>query len=186
MVIGSHRRGAMAALILLECLLLQLALLAPSTHAQMGIATTSVSCSPSPVAVGSNATCTALATGIANTPTGTVTWSSSAAGTFAPPSSTCTLASGACSVSYAPSSSTPSRVTITAIYGGDANNDGSTGTFSLAITLASTTPEFPSASIAVITLVVMATVALLSRRPRTKLVANLRGRGYSRRSCRFR
>jgi hypothetical protein len=170
-----RRRDVMAALILLGALLPQLALLPPSAHAQMGIATTSVSCSPSPVAVGSPTTCTATATGIVNTPTGTVTWSSGGAGAFSPASLTCTLSSGACSVSYTPSSSTPSPVTITAIYGGDANNDGSTGTFSLAVGLASTpstsstAPEFPTASIAVIMLVVMATVALVSRRPRTKL-----------------
>jgi len=178
MKMDSSRRGATAVLIALGALLLALS---PSADAQMGIATTAVRCSPSPVQVGSTTTCTAVVTGITITPVGTVTWSSGGAGSFSPTSATCSLTSGSCTVSYTPSSSA-SPVTITAIYGGDTNNDGSTGTFSLAVTLtsapsttsstaasSSTTPEFPTGSIAVITLMVMVTVALLSRRPRSNL-----------------
>lgn len=99
--------------------------------------TTSVSCSPSPVAVGSAATCAATVTG--NAPTGTVTWSSSGAGTFTPSYSTCILYSGSCSVLYTPSSSASSPVTITATYGGDTNNPGSSRSFSLEVVRLTTT-----------------------------------------------
>ena len=92
---------------------------------------TTVSCTPTPVTVGTPAACTAEVTG--NSPTGTVTLSSNSGGTFM--SSACSLASGHCTVSYTPSSVL--TVTITAVYSGDSNNQGSAGTFSLPVTKAS-------------------------------------------------
>lgn len=94
--------------------------------------TTSVSCSPSLAVTGSAVTCIATVTG--NFPTGTVAWSSSGAGTFTPSYSYCFLSSGQCSVLFTPTSSTTSPVTITATYGGDANNAaGLQGSFSFAV-----------------------------------------------------
>ncbi len=134
----SRRLDSFAAFILLGSLLLQLAVLPPSAHAQMGVGTTTVSCSPSCVVVGSSTSCTATVGGMMTTPTGTVTFLSRGAGTFYP-SSTCTLALGTCTVSYAQSSSTPSTVTITAVYEGDANNDGSIGMFYLVVAFTNAT-----------------------------------------------
>jgi hypothetical protein len=96
--------------------------------------TSTISCSPSPVAVGSPSTCTASVSGAS--PTGTITWASSGVANFSP-ATTCTLSAGSCAVNYTPSSST-SPVTITAIYGGDGDNTGSTGTFALAVGSSST------------------------------------------------
>jgi hypothetical protein len=93
---------------------------------------TSVICSPGSVVIGSPTTCTATVTG--NNPTGTISWQSSGSGTFS--ATSCTLSSGSCSVNYTSSSNT-SPVTITATYSGDNNNvAGSPGTYSLAVTLA--------------------------------------------------
>jgi hypothetical protein len=87
---------------------------------------TTVSCSPISVAIGSPSTCTVTVTG--ENPTGSVSWQSSGSGTFS--SSTCTLSSGSCSVTYTPSSKT-SPVTINASYSGDTKNSASSGAFSL-------------------------------------------------------
>lgn len=93
--------------------------------------TTSVACSPSPTPVGTSTSCTATVTGFS--PTGTVTWTSGGYGTFHP--SSCALASGQCVVSFAPSSVT--TVNVTATYGGDSNNVGSSGKAALVVTKAS-------------------------------------------------
>jgi hypothetical protein len=94
----------------------------------------SVACSPSSVFFGSASKCTATVTG--QSPTGTVGWTSSEAGTFT--ASTCTLSSGSCKVQYTPSS-TSSPVTITANYQGDSKNAASSGSFSLLVAKAHTT-----------------------------------------------
>jgi hypothetical protein len=86
---------------------------------------TAVSCDPSSVAIGAPSDCTATVTG--SSPTGTVNWSSSGSGTFS--SDSCTLSDGTCSVTYTPSEG--GGATITASYGGDTNNAGSSGTFAL-------------------------------------------------------
>ncbi len=86
---------------------------------------TNVSCSPSAVTIGGNSTCTATVKGQA--PTGVVTWASSVEGSFQPP--TCVLSSGVCSTVYTQSSA--STATITGVYSGDANNEGSSDTSSL-------------------------------------------------------
>jgi len=90
------------------------------------ISTTSISCAPSPVMVNSTSTCTATVRG--DSPTGNVTWTASGTGNFS--RSTCTLSSGTCSVSYTPSAP-PSSVKISASYGGDFYNPGSSASYSL-------------------------------------------------------
>jgi len=97
---------------------------------------TSVSCSPGTVAVGTPSTCTATVTdtaaGTATTPTGVVTVSSSGRGALG--GNPCTLSQASpglatCSVSYTPGASGSTRTdTITASYGGDAIHTGSSGT----------------------------------------------------------
>jgi large repetitive protein len=102
---------------------------------------TSVSCTPASVAVGDKATCTATVSdssgGSASTPGGTVSWSSSGAGTFS--SSSCTLdASGKCSVDYTPSAVGTGTHTVTGMYSGDAAHNGSSGSAALTVTKRST------------------------------------------------
>jgi fibronectin type 3 domain-containing protein len=76
--------------------------------------TTTVSCTPATVAESHTTTCTATvkdATVPSTTPTGTVTWTSTGAGTFTGGPS-CTLSSGSCSVGFVPSAT--GKKTITA------------------------------------------------------------------------
>jgi len=93
-----------------------------------------VKCSPSSISLGSSTQCTATVSG--NSPGGSIRWTSDVMGTFS--SSSCTLLSGACHVSYTPSSAS-SPVTISASYGGDANNAPVSGSFTLAVAAAHTT-----------------------------------------------
>lgn len=106
---------------------------------------TSVSCSPPTLGVGSQTTCTATVTG--NSPTGTVSWTSTGSGTFS--STSCALSSGSCSVTYTPTSTT--AATITGSYSGDSGNGGSSGTNSLTVNAAtsSTTVSCSPSSIGV-------------------------------------
>ncbi|MDA4121808.1 MAG: hypothetical protein OK456_01355 [Thaumarchaeota archaeon] len=97
--------------------------------------TTVVMCSPSPVSTGSPTTCAASVSGAS--PTGTITWASSGLANFSP-ATTCTLSAGSCAVDYTPSSATAS-LTITGIYSGDNDNNGSMGAFSLSVSAASST-----------------------------------------------
>jgi hypothetical protein len=93
--------------------------------------TTIISCSPSTVLVGSQTTCTATVAGSSST--GLVTFSSSSGtGTFMT-SNQCALMSGSCSVSY--SDTTAGDPTITASYGGDANNAPSAGTATITVAI---------------------------------------------------
>jgi hypothetical protein len=103
---------------------------------------TSLTCSPSTVAVGALSTCTATVTdtdaGTPITPTGSVTVGSSGPGNFA--GSPCTLHQtgagvAACSVSYTPGASgVPSRTdTLTAIYAADPTHTGSSGTTTVTV-----------------------------------------------------
>jgi hypothetical protein len=94
---------------------------------------TVLSCSPSPVVVGSPAKCTARVTG--SSPIGKVTWSSSGSGRFS--TRVCKLSQSACSVKYTPTSSN-SPVEVTASYAGDKHNPPSVGTFSLTVVLRTT------------------------------------------------
>jgi hypothetical protein len=103
---------------------------------------TSVSCSPGTVAVGTLSTCTATVTDTAArtavTPTGTVNFGSSGMGSF--DGSPCALSEASsgvasCSVTYRPvASGTPTRSdTIAATYGGDTTHAGSTGTAAVTV-----------------------------------------------------
>src|SRR3989449_5320137 len=105
--------------------------------------TTSVSCTPSSVAVGSPTTCTATVTDTSGTPTaptGTVSFATSGTGTFTPLTS-CTLTGSTspttCSVTYTPSGTAPRTDSITGTYGGDSGHTGSNNNatpFSLSVT----------------------------------------------------
>jgi len=104
--------------------------------------TETVRCAPSPAAAGSTTTCTARVAGYF--PGGTITWTTSGVANFSP-AATCTLSAGACAVNYVPSpSSIP--ITITAVYSGDGNNRGSTGTFQLSTVQAQTTTSTSSST----------------------------------------
>lgn len=91
--------------------------------------TTSVSCPPHGVVAGDSSACTATVTG--SNPTGTVSFTSDAAGgTFSSP--TCTLSAGTtpagCQVSYSPDTTVTGSQTITATYSGDSLNLASAAT----------------------------------------------------------
>ena len=100
--------------------------------------TTSTSCSPNTeVLAGNSTTCTATDTvgdPAQGTPTGTVSFASSGPGSFGG-GGTCTLSpvstgTASCQVTYTPGSDTSALVrtdTITATYGGDFRNGGSSG-----------------------------------------------------------
>ncbi|MGA2664097.1 MAG: hypothetical protein ABSF83_04060 [Nitrososphaerales archaeon] len=98
------------------------------------VSTTSVACSQSHPASGSQVTCTATVAG--DSPAGNVTWASSGVNDFSP-ASTCTLVAGSCSVDYTPSSAL-SSITIAATYSGDANNTGSSSTSTLSVSSSTT------------------------------------------------
>lgn len=96
--------------------------------------TTLLSCSPSVLDIGSQATCTATVIGSASSPygaaTGLVTFTSSAgSGTFG--SGNCALSSGACQTTY--SDGTAGTDTVTASYGGDSNYASSSATQSVSV-----------------------------------------------------
>ena len=89
--------------------------------------------------VGVAASCTATVTdtggGTPTTPTGTVSWSSTAGGTFVPNpcvlGPTATVGVASCSVSYTPSSAGPAQITAT--YGGDLTHSGSQGSATITV-----------------------------------------------------
>src|SRR2546425_338156 len=99
---------------------------------------TSVTCSPNFVQPGVSTTCQATVTdtspGTFITPTGTVTWTTNATGTFSP-SNSCTLTgtgpSASCTVTYTPTSR--GIHLITATYQGDTDHFGSSGSTTLAV-----------------------------------------------------
>ncbi|MHB8565463.1 MAG: Ig-like domain repeat protein [Nitrososphaerales archaeon] len=84
---------------------------------------TSVSCSPTSIAVGEISNCTATVLG--SSPTGTVTFSTVGSGSVSLSSSSCTLASGSCYVNATGTSN--GTVTVDAAYSGDSNNKASSG-----------------------------------------------------------
>ncbi len=99
-----------------------------------------VSFSVNPVKVGSATTVTATVTGAGGvTPTGTVTFSGGT-GTYSPSNGQATLSgsggTATCQVTFTPSSTTGSPVTITASYGGDGNYATNSGTGSLTVSKA--------------------------------------------------
>jgi hypothetical protein len=98
--------------------------------------TTTVDCSPSPLEIGSSATCTASLTGFAagQNPQGNFGFSTKGAGAF--DNASCQLAEtgpGAfgCSVQYTPSEVGTKAHRISALYSGDTNNRPSLGSFDL-------------------------------------------------------
>jgi len=106
-----------------------------------GSTSTSLSCSPGGVVVGTQAACTFAVTDTSSTPvtpSGLVTFFSSGLGSFSP-SAVCTLSfgsssTGTCAISYAPALGSEGTQTITGVYGGDPDHQGSTGTFTLSVT----------------------------------------------------
>ena len=99
--------------------------------------TTTVSCSPTSVVVGSTKTikCTVHVTGYL--PAGSVSWSDNGTGSVTFSSTTCSLsATGRCSVTM--TATAAGSVTIHAAYGGDGNNTPSSGTAGLTIKQAKT------------------------------------------------
>ena len=112
------------------------------TQVTQNVTSTAVTCSPSYVAVGQPAQCSATVTDTSATPIspeGTVAFSSNSSGSFAP-SNTCELSSinsstASCSskVSYTPSPSAEGAPTITGIYSGEPAHQGSSGTTSLTV-----------------------------------------------------
>ena len=103
--------------------------------------TTAISCAPASLAVGAATTCTATVTdggtGAAPAPTGTVAFTTSGAGTFAPGAS-CALSavtgsSAGCALTYTPTALGSGAQTITGAYSGDPTFAASSGTFNLAL-----------------------------------------------------
>jgi PKD repeat protein len=103
--------------------------------------TTSITCSPSSVAINQATTCTVAVTDTASigptAPTGSVTFTSNATGTFA--ASPCTLASqsatsSSCQVTYTPTSGAGTH-SIAATYSGDATHSGSTNSQAFTLTV---------------------------------------------------
>ena len=117
--------------------------------------TTSISCTPNPVANDTSASCKATVNdtgaGTMITPKGTATFSTNATGTFSP-TTTCTLAfiggTTNCSVTYTPTSTIlPKKQNVTAIYSGDTNHTISTDFTILNIVSPSTLPHPTSTSV---------------------------------------
>jgi hypothetical protein len=148
---------------------------------------TSITCVPSSVAVGTSTSCLATVTG-GYSPSGSVIFvSTSGSGTFTP-ANNCTLSSGTCQVSYFDSlQGTPQ---IIGVYGGDSDNGGSQGSAllvigspksstsssaSVASSSTSTTgggggaiPEFPTSLAAVAVSAVLVLVAYAAVRHRSE------------------
>ena len=97
---------------------------------------TVVSCD-GPAHVGQPTTCavtvTSLDGGAAPDPTGTVSFSTSASGTFSPEPATCVLVDGACSISYTPTAVDTGTHTVTGAYSGDFNYLPSSGSDVLSV-----------------------------------------------------
>jgi Bacterial Ig-like domain (group 3) len=118
---------------------------------------TIVSCSPGTVAVGHATTCAATVSDVAGpTPTGTVSFATSGAGSFGPGAS-CVLsgieASSHCSVTFTPTHAASATVTITAAYSGDFAHTGGSGL---------TTVAFPPAAGVTANVTVIQGVVLIS------------------------
>ena len=101
-----------------------------------------VACSPASVDVGQATTCTVTvsdtASGMELAPTGIVSLSSNATGSFAPQAS-CSLSSSgsvgaaSCSVSYTPAAVGSGPHTLSAVYGGDSSHGSSSGSGQLSV-----------------------------------------------------
>lgn len=91
--------------------------------------TTHISCVASSDIVGSADTCSATI-GNGYSVSGTVSWTTSGQGQFAP-ANPCSLSSGTCSVNYTPTQT--GTVQITGTYSGDTNNAGSSSSYTLTV-----------------------------------------------------
>jgi hypothetical protein len=102
------------------------------------VSKTTVSCAPKSAAAGSSTIIICTAKVMGYSPTGSVTWSQTGTGSvsfvYSPPA--CTLAMEACSVAM--NGTTAGEVTIQGTYGGDPNNEVSSGTAKLTIAKAPT------------------------------------------------
>jgi hypothetical protein len=115
-----------------------IAVAAPIAGAPLPGSATALACSPLSVAVNAPTTCTVTVTDTSpatpSTPTGVVTFSSDAGGSFS--AAACTLEAGTCDVTYTPAAVGDSAVT--ARYAGDLTHRTSDATSTLAVTLRST------------------------------------------------
>jgi hypothetical protein len=97
---------------------------------------TAVSCSPTSINVAARTTCTVTVTNLwnaSNVPTGTVHFTGSATGSFAPHPS-CTLVSGSCTLKWHPADNTNGAVTIGAHFLGGTGFYTSQGSTSVTVT----------------------------------------------------
>jgi hypothetical protein len=96
--------------------------------------TTGVLCAPAPTMVGVATSCTATvtdtSTGTAITPSGTMTWTSTA-GTFSP--TTCGLSLGVCSTAFTPSAGHVGSETVNTAYGGNTDHLTSSGSTAIGV-----------------------------------------------------
>lgn len=91
-----------------------------------------LSCSPTPVVVGSATDCEATVQGPGSAPTGSVAWSSKGPGKFSKAS--CKLSNATCSVKFTPTTA-GSPVGLLASYGGDSRNYPSAEAYVLNVTM---------------------------------------------------
>jgi len=123
------------------------AISSPLTPPSLAQTDTSVSCSPSTIAVYDITQCTAFVTDDSVTPTsptGMVTFSSSGSGQFGP--RTCTLSSlssstASCHVLYRPAPGSEGVHTVAGSYGGDATHRPSQGYITISVTKRSTSTD---------------------------------------------
>ena len=106
-----------------------------------GTTSTTIACSPTPLAVKAQTTCVATVTDITpspTTPSGTVSFATNSTATFTPTNS-CTLVPSTttgvatCSTTYTPTAI--GHHTVTAIFGGDSTHSGSTNSAKEAVTI---------------------------------------------------
>ncbi len=146
MMIPSRRKLGAAALIIagIGAFMVPFLLHSPTTQGTSGnnnsngtrpkdYTSSSIACSPNTIATGSKSTCTARVpdtTTATNTPTGTVSFSSSnpGVGTVA---ASCTLSAGSCTADF--SGVATGTATVTGAYGGDSSHNGSSGSTSVII-----------------------------------------------------
>ena len=136
---------------------------------------TSITCGSSNIPLGSTATCDVVVTG--NSPTGTVSWSQTGPGSVSFSSAKCTLSSGQCEITVTGESLGP--VSLTAAFLGDLNNDPSSGTSSITVTLppASVTVFCNPASVVVGRVTICKAIVLGSPTPTGKVTWSTSGSG---------
>ena len=101
------------------------------------VTNTSVNCVPSSIEVGSLTICNATVSGGVS-PSGSVSFTTSGSGSFTPAAASCSLVSGSCTVSF--NGATPGSVTVTASYGGDIGNSGSSSSTQISVAVGLVAP----------------------------------------------